>query len=448
MAAFETLLLEQKVRSREATEVNTGDWTVVNPSPDLPRFVGYDTLAMQTRIRQYRTVRKQNKAEYHLVLEETPFYAESGGQTGDRGLLRTDGETIRVLDTKKENELIVHTVDRLPQEADGEWHAEVDAVIRHRTSQNHSATHLVHAALRQVLGTHVEQRGSLVSESVLRFDFSHFARVGEEELAQVEAIVNERIAADIPLTEYREIPIADARAMGAMALFGEKYGEQVRVIVFDPAFSVELCGGTHVPRTGQIRLFKFVSEGSVAAGVRRIEAYTGEQAAAYLNSQLALVQRLSEKLKQPASLEKALDDLLERNRQLEKELAQLNSEKLAALRETLAGAFEARGGLQLLRRRVEVGSADDLKQLSFDLKRSAEGRALIVLGAVIGGKPQLSVILSDSLAAENRYHAGNMVRELAKPIQGGGGGQPFYATAGGKDPAGLQAALDKVEELL
>jgi len=447
LKGFDALLKEQKERSRAATSFDTGDWVLVHPSDDLPSFLGYDTLETQTRILSYRTVKMKKKQLYQIVLEETPFYAESGGQVGDRGLLMKNGEKIKVLDTKKENELIVHVVDKLPREAEGSWTARVDEHLRDLTAANHTATHLMHAALREVLGNHVEQRGSLVNEKLLRFDFSHFQKVTEEEMEKVEKRVNDKIAQNISLVEYRSMPIEEAKGMGAMALFGEKYGDQVRVIVFDPDFSVELCGGTHVPQTSDIRLFKFVSEGSVAAGIRRVEAYTSDQAFAYLDDKAKKYDLIAALLKNPKNLEKAIADLNEKNRELEKEVQQLMSEKVQVLKKELRQKAEKIGPIEVIRERVDLSSADALKQLSFELKKVST-HTLIVLGAVINGKPLLSVILSDDLAEAKTYNAGQMIRDLAKEIKGGGGGQAFYATAGGKDVSGIDKALKKVEELL
>ncbi|MCI4668212.1 MAG: alanine--tRNA ligase [Bacteroidia bacterium] len=444
---FDKLLQEQKERSRAATSFDTGDWVVVNPSEDLPVFVGYDTLHTESRILSYRTVKMKKKELFQIVLEETPFYAESGGQVGDKGKIEKDGEVIRIIDTKKENELIVHIADKLPKNPAGLWTATVNGATRGLTSSNHTATHLMHAALREVLGTHVEQRGSLVNEKLLRFDFSHFQKVTDEELGKVEKIVNEKIAANIPLAEHRSMPIDDAKAMGAMALFGEKYGDQVRVIVFDPEFSVELCGGTHVPQTSDIRLFKFASEGSVASGIRRVEAYTSDHAYAYLDEKAQKYDQIASLMKNPKDLEKAIADLAEKNRMLEKEIQQMMGEKVQLLKEELKAKVEKVGEINVIRSRVSLGSSDALKQLSFELKKITEN-TLIVLGAAINDKPLLSVIMSDDLAESKTYNAGQMIRELAKEIKGGGGGQPFYATAGGKDINGLDKALRKVEELV
>jgi alanyl-tRNA synthetase len=448
MEVFEKNLEEQKTRSRAATSMKAGDWVEIRESEDLPVFRGYELLELETRILRLRTVEAKGKKLYQIVLEETPFYAESGGQIGDKGTLTNGDETIKVVDTKKENELIVHFVNKLPEDPSGFWQAKVYGDLREKTNANHSATHLMHAALREVLGEHVEQRGSLVSEKVLRFDFSHFQRVGEEELQHIENIVNERIAAGIPLTEYRDMPIDDAKAMGAMALFGEKYGETVRVIVFDKDFSVELCGGTHVPNTRDIRLFKFISEGSSAAGIRRVEALTGQAALQHLNKQVAQLDAIKASLKGPKDPVKAIESMMEQQKSLEKELASLRAEKVGQLKDGLLAKAENLNGTSVIRARVDVPDGDSLKQLSFDLRAAVKEPTLVVLGAEIGGKAILSVIASDELLEGGKVHAGNMVRELAKSVKGGGGGQPFYATAGGKDPSGIEAALGRVEEMV
>lgn len=447
MKGFETELAQQKARSRAATATTTGDWVMVNASEDLPRFQGYDTLELDTHILQYRTVKQKKKTLYQLVLADTPFYGESGGQIGDRGVIHNETERLKVLDTQKENELIVHLVDKLPENPEGRWTAYVDPEFRKNVRINHSATHLMHAALRAQLGSHVEQRGSLVSNKGLRFDFSHFEKVSDEQLKQIEAEVNERIGQGIPLIEFRNLPIAEAKDMGAMALFGEKYGDFVRVVVFDTDYSVELCGGTHVDNTAEIRLFKIVSESSVAAGVRRIEALTGTGALDHLNAQQEALQRIAASLKGPRDVEKAVEDLAAKNKELEKIIQQLNAEKVGQLKEELLAKAEEVDGIRLIRQQVNLTDSNDLKQLAYDLKK-ATSNTLIVLGAEINNKAQLSIIMSDDLAESGRFHAGNMVRTLAKEIKGGGGGQPFFATAGGKDASGLPRALSKVSELL
>lgn len=446
-AGFEAELLAQKTRSRAATQVSAGDWAIVKASQDLPVFKGYDSLKTETEILQFRKVTEKKKEIFQLVLAETPFYAESGGQVGDKGTITNGTETIRVFGTQRENELIVHVVDKIPADPSGSWTAEVEPVRRNDISANHTATHLMHAALRQVLGTHVEQRGSLVSDKLLRFDFSHFSKVTDEELAQVEEIVNEKIAADIQLKEYRNIPIEEAKAMGAMALFGEKYGDSVRTIVFDPEFSVELCGGTHVSGTSKIRLFTFTSEGSVAAGIRRVEALTGSAAVAHFKARESQLVEITEALKGAKDPVKAVNDLNDKLKELEKELQKFSAEKVGRLKDDLLQKVESLGDLSVIRSVVDVSSGDDLKQLSFELK-AATSNTIILLGAEAGGKALLSLIFSDDVADSKRFNAGQMIRDLAKEIQGGGGGQPFYATAGGKNAAGLQTALKKLEEVV
>ncbi len=444
---FEKALQEQKDRSKAVGQIKAGDWVIVSESNELPVFKGYDELELETRILRYREVEIKQKKGFQVVLAETPFYAESGGQIGDKGKLSKGDEVLHVIDTKKENELIVHLVNKLPENPTGSWLATVNKDFRQKVMSNHTATHLMHAVLREELGVHVEQRGSLVSDELLRFDFSHHSRVSEEELQKIEARVNEKIAAGIPLVEYREMPIDDAKAMGAMALFGEKYGNEVRVIVFDPKFSVELCGGTHVKNSRDIRLFKFISEGSSAAGIRRVEALTGEKALAFLNEQADTLSQIRETFKNPKDINKAIEDLIQSNKELEKQLQALTTEKLKGVKDELLLKAETIKDVQLIRAQVQLTSSDDLKQLSHDLKNSTKN-TLIVLGAAVDGKALLSVILSDDLAQSGKYHAGNMVRELAKEVKGGGGGQPFSATAGGKDPEGIAKALEKVAEMM
>ena len=447
MPGFEKSLQEQKERGRKATEVKTGDWVLIAEEAGISRFVGYDHLEETVSIVQFRTLKTQKGNAYQVVLDKTPFYAESGGQVGDTGVITNGEETLRVLDTKKENDLTVHFTDKLPEKAMGDWIARVEGNRRRLIIANHSATHLLHAALRQVLGAHVEQRGSLVSEKMLRFDFSHFAKMTDEELRSVEKIVNARIASGISLTEKRNVPISEAKKLGAMALFGEKYGDEVRVIIFDPKYSVELCGGCHVHNTGEIRLFKIVSESSIAAGIRRIEAFTSDQAIEWLEEQVTVLGQVRDILNGANDLPKTLENLVDRNKELEKQLEKLNAEKVAGLSESLKTCVRETRGLNLLTEIVEVGSAEDLKNLSFKLKNSLTN-ALIVLGAVISEKPLLSVILSDDLAASGKYDAGKIIREIAREIQGGGGGQAFYASAGGKNAKGISAALEKVESLI
>ena len=446
-AGFDAHMEAQKRRGREAGEVKMGDWVKVREMEEMPVFLGYEHLVTTSRILQYRTLETQKGAAYQIVLDQTPFYAESGGQVGDTGTVSNGDETIRILDTKRENELIVHFTDRLPEDPTGEWRAQVDGDRRRLIKANHSATHLMHAALREILGEHVEQRGSLVSDRILRFDFSHFARMTPEEIKQVEGRVNEQIAASIGLTEKRNVPIEEAKAMGAMALFGEKYGENVRVIIFDPAWSVELCGGTHVKNTNEIRYFKILSESSSAAGIRRIEAVTADAALKYMEDQLALLQEAYAILRDPRDLLKSLSDLVDKNKSLEKELAKLAQEKVGDLKGDLEGKSQARDGFVLLNQVVDVPSAGDLKTLAFDLGKSLKS-AVILLGANINDKPLLNLLITQDVVDSAGLNAGQLIREVAKLIQGGGGGQPHFASAGGKNSAGLHDAIAKIEELV
>jgi alanyl-tRNA synthetase len=458
-AGFQKALQEQKARSRKDASSSAGDWIDVN-EVDSTRFVGYDQTEADTFIVKYRKVQNKQGTQYQIVLAETPFYAESGGQIGDTGVLvLTTGEQarmIRIIDTKKENDLsILIAADKDLDEAlesAMSVHAVVDADRRMLTSSNHSATHLLHAALRDVLGTHVAQKGSYVGPDALRFDFSHFSKVTDEQLAQIERIVNEKIRQDIPLDEKRNVPIGQAKDMGATALFGEKYGDFVRVITFDPAYSVELCGGTHVPATGHIGLFKFTGEGSVSTGIRRIEAKTSAGAEALVNEQMAVISELKELLKAPKDIIKAVQSLLDERSALQKQVDALQNEKVQQLKNELLMKIQAvnrNGGPEhmVLVERVDVPNADALKQLAYDLKAKVDNLAL-VLGADINGKPQLAVMLPDSLIQDKQMNAGQVVKELAKNIKGGGGGQPFFATAGGSESSGLDAALAQGKALL
>jgi alanyl-tRNA synthetase len=438
-AGFEEEMKIQKDRSRAAAEKETGDWIIVN---DVERveFVGYDHLESESKIARYRKVTANKKDFYQLVLDVTPFYAESGGQVGDIGVLIAGSEKISIVDTKKENDLIVHLTEKLPTQLEANFKAVVNKQRRGLTENNHSATHLLHAALRQVLGTHVAQRGSLVNDKVLRFDFSHISKMTPEEIQKVESIVNDRIRQNIALQEERNVPIEEAKKKGATALFGEKYGDFVRVITFDKSYSVELCGGTHVPSTSKIGAFKIVAEASVAAGVRRIEAVTSSEAENLLNQQLTLLDQVKEALNNPKDLVKAVNDLLAERSALLKKVEVLEAGATQQLKQELLGKISTVDGMNVIIERVNIPSADALKQLSFELKGQVENLYL-VLGGVIDGKPMLSVMFADNLVSERSFNASNTVRELAKEIQGGGGGQPFYATAGGKDINGLDKAL-------
>lgn len=443
---FAAEMEKQKTRSRAASEQDTGDWVVVHEDAGV-EFVGYDTLEAYVHIVKYRTISDKKGERFQLVLDKTPFYAESGGQVGDTGWLKTELEKIRVLDTKKENDLIVHLVEKLPQQPELQFFATVDAEKRQLIMNNHTATHLLQAALKEVLGDHIQQRGSLVNEHLLRFDFSHFGKMTEEEIAQVEAIVNSKVRENISLQEQRNVPIDVAKSQGATALFGEKYGDFVRVISFGKDFSVELCGGTHVSQTSQIGLFKISSEGSISSGVRRIEAITSLAAAHYLREQEGLVKELQELLKQPKDLVKAVAALIQERNELRKDIEQLYLEKSAAVKDQLKGQFVEKDGRHVLISTVALPNSESLKKLVYELKNEVS-KACIVLAATISNTPQVAVFIDESLLETTELHAGNLVRELAKEIQGGGGGQPFFATAGGKDLSGLPKVVAKAKSIL
>lgn len=443
---FNEEMAKQKSRSKADASKETGDWVTVAEG-DKPEFIGYDELTSTSRILRHRKVKQKNKELFQLVLDKTPFYAESGGQVGDTGVLEIAGEKIQVVDTKKENDLIVHWVEKLPTQIEAPVTALVNVPKRKLSMSNHSATHLLHAALRQVLGKHVEQKGSLVNDKILRFDFSHFAAMTSEELSRVETIVNEKIRENIQLDEKRHVPIEKAKALGAMALFGEKYGEFVRVITFDPSFSVELCGGTHVKATGQIGLLKIVSESSVAAGVRRIEAVTADGAFEYLNGFYNQLEQIKSQLKNPKDVVASVQTLAEEKQALEKKLEIIYQQQANQIKDVLAAKVVKSNGHSLIIERVTVPTADGLKNIAYALRNQFDD-LILVLAADIEGKPQVAVMLGEKVEAAKKFHAGNMVKELAKEIDGGGGGQPFFATAGGKKLEGLGNVIVKATELV
>jgi alanyl-tRNA synthetase len=443
---FQEEMAKQKTRSKADATKETGDWILIGDDKKT-EFVGYEQLESEIRIVKYRKIKQKNKELFQLVFDKTPFYAESGGQVGDTGVIESVNEKILITDAKKENELIVHLAEKLPESFNSSFVARVDVRKRELTKDNHSATHLLHAALRQVLGKHVEQKGSLVNEKILRFDFSHFAAMTSEEMEKVETIVNEKIRANIPLIEQRDVPIEKAKSLGAMALFGEKYGDFVRVITFDPKFSVELCGGTHVSATGNIGLFKIVSESSVAAGVRRIEAVTSEGALEFVNGSLAVLEELKTLLKNPKDISASLESLIEERHSLEKRLEVLHQQQANLMKNDLAGRAVKSNGHTLIAEKVSVPNADTLKNIAYALRNQFDD-LLLVLAADVEGKPQVAVMIGEKLEASKKYHAGDMVKELAKEIDGGGGGQPFFATAGGKNLNGLDAVLIKAKSLI
>lgn len=440
---FEAKLQEQKERSREATKVEAGDWIVLRED-EKEEFIGYDYLNSQVKICRYREVEQKGKKLYQLIFNLTPFYPEGGGQVGDTGYIEANGEKISIIDTKKENQLIVHFSKELPKDIEATFQAHVNQGARKKSMANHSATHLMHQALRTILGEHVEQKGSLVNPDYLRFDFSHFQKVSSEEIRQIEEFVNERIRENLALEEERNIPIEEAKAKGAMALFGEKYGDTVRVIQFGE--SIELCGGTHVQASGEIGLFKITSESAVASGVRRIEAVSGEAAQKLFFEQNDLLEALKQSLKQPKNLKQSLDNLLKENQQLQKEIEKLKAKAAGNVKQELIDSIKTTNGVNAIIQEVEL-DARSVKNLAFQLKGEVEN-LFMVLASKTGGKPTISVLISENLVAEKDWNAGQLVRELAKHIQGGGGGQAFFATAGGKNHSGIAKALEEAEKLI
>jgi alanyl-tRNA synthetase len=442
---FEEEMQKQKSRSRAATAVDTEDWITLREGSN--KFTGYDSMESQSHVLKYRRIKAKGKESYQLVLDNTPFYAESGGQVGDTGILVVDGEELPVNDTKKENNLIVHFTDTIPADLSGEIMAKVDVERRKNIVAHHSATHLLHAALRKVLGTHVAQKGSLVNDEHLRFDFSHFAKVTDEEIAAIEALVNEKIRENIPVV-IKQMPKDEALKLGAMALFGEKYGDVVRVVIIDPGYSVELCGGTHAGTTGQLGFFRITGESAIAAGVRRIEAVSGKMAEEYVNSQSILLRQVRETLKNPKDVLKSINSLQEENAQLSKHIEHLEARQLVAVRNELLQKDEIINSVNFIGDIVEVSSADALKKLCFDLKNHLRDH-LAVLCANIGGKPFVAVGISETVAAARNLDAGKIIKEHVAPlIKGGGGGQKTLATAGGQDAGNLKEVIGKVKSLL
>ena len=443
-AGFDKAMQEQKERARNAAAIDAGDWQVVNDGSAV-RFVGYDTLECTTEILRYREVKQKNATFYQVVLSETPFYAEMGGQVGDKGfLIATDGTKYEVFDTKRENNLAIHLMKKLPATLESDFRAVVDEERRHRIEANHSATHLLHEALREVLGSHVEQKGSFVSDEVLRFDFAHFAKVEPEQIRAVERIVAARIRACIPLQEYREVPIDEAREMGAMALFGEKYGDHVRVIRFGS--STEFCGGTHVASTGVIGTLRITSESSVAAGVRRIEAVTGAAAENYLYEQADMIDAIRQLFNNSPQLKTAIRKTLEENAELGKQVGEYIREQIAEKKRQLLEKRVEVGGVRLFLVEKEV-PAEIVKDIAFQIAGELHEPFVFIAACVepSSSKPSLTLMISKDLVESRGWNASQLLRAAAKHIQGGGGGQPHFATAGGKNVDGLNAA---VEELL
>ncbi len=438
---FNAQMQQQKERARNAAAVETGDWVTLKEGDT--EFVGYDYTEYETSILRYRQVKQKNQTLYQIVLDKTPFYAESGGQVGDTGVLVSEFETIDIIDTKKENNLPIHIAKRLPEHPEAPMMACVDTDKRAACAANHSCTHLIDEALREVLGTHVEQKGSLVTPDSLRFDFSHFQKVTDEEIRKVEHLVNAKIRENVPLTDHRDLPIEQARELGAIALFGEKYGDRVRVVQFGS--SVEFCGGTHVSATGKIGMVKILSESSVAAGVRRIEAITGEKVEAMLDTIQDTMNDLRALFNNTPDLKAAIRKHIEENAGLRKQVEDFMKEKEAEVKERLIAEAKEMGGMKVVKAVLPM-PAEAVKNIAFQVRQAIPEKLLCVIGSVHEGKPMLTVMISDDLVAAG-LKAGALVKEAARLIQGGGGGQPHFATAGGKNPEGLISAVDKVVEL-
>ena len=437
---FNKAMQKQKERARNAAAIETGDWITLKEGEC--KFVGYDLFECEAEILRYRQIKQKNKVLYQIVLDQTPFYAEMGGQVGDTGWLIADDEKIDVIDTKRENNLPVHLVAKLPKDITATFTAKINVKKRIQCECNHSATHLLHEALREVLGTHVEQKGSYVSPGSLRFDFSHFQKVTEEEIRKVEILVGQKIRANFPLEEHRNMPIAEAKALGAMALFGEKYGDEVRVVKYGS--SVELCGGTHIPATGMIGSLHIVGESSIAAGVRRIEAVTAEGAENFVYAQQNLIRELRSLMNNMPNLAQAMKKSIEENAEMKKQIEDYIREKSMRLKEEIVAKASESNGIKVMQF-VGKANADAMKNVAFQIKAETTDSFVFVAGIIDDNKCTLMLMLSDDLVKEG-LHAGKIVKEAAKHIQGGGGGQPHFATAGGKNMEGLSIAVGAVKE--
>ena len=438
---FNVEMDKQKARARNAAEVHLGDWVILSDAES--EFVGYDYTEYPCHIIKYREVKQKKGTAYEMILDKTPFYGEMGGEVGDSGVLVSESETITVLDTKKENGVAIHIVDKLPENAEAEFMACIDVERRRATEANHTCTHLLDEALREVLGTHVEQKGSLVSPDGLRFDFSHFEKVTAEQLRQVEHIVNEKIRQNIPLKEYRDYPIEEAKKLGAIALFGEKYGDKVRVVQFGT--SVEFCGGCHAQSTGCLGMVRIISESSVAAGVRRIEAITGKAVEDSLDKMQDLVSELRALMNNVPDLRGAIEKAIAENKDLQAQLDEFKAQKVVEIKKDLIAKAKDINGVKVIAAVLPI-DAQAAKDIAFQLRSQFTEKLVVALGGALGAKPNLTVAFSDDLVAEGK-NAGKIVREAGKLIQGGGGGQAHFATAGGKNADGLQAAIDKIVEL-
>ena len=437
---FNKAMQKQKERARNAAAIETGDWITLKDGEC--KFVGYDLFECEAEILRYRQIKQKNKVLYQIVLDQTPFYAEMGGQVGDTGWLIADDEKIDVIDTKRENNLPVHLVTKLPKDVTATFTAKINVKKRIQCECNHSATHLLHEALREVLGTHVEQKGSYVSPDSLRFDFSHFQKVTDEEIRKVEILVGQKIRANFPLEEHRNMPIAEAKALGAMALFGEKYGDEVRVVKYGS--SVELCGGTHIPATGMIGSLRVIGESSIAAGVRRIEAVTAEGAEQFVYAQQDLIRELRALMNHMPNLAQAMKKSIEENAEMKKQIEDYIREKSMRLKEEIVAKASESNGIKVMQF-VGKANADAMKNVAFQIKAETTDSFVFVAGIIDDNKCTLMLMLSDDLVKEG-LHAGKIVKEAAKHIQGGGGGQPHFATAGGKNMEGLSIAVGAVKE--
>ena len=445
MDGFNQCLEQQKERSRAASAVDAEDWVILENGES--QFIGYDNTSAEVNIIKYRKVKSKNKEQYQLVFNQTPFYAESGGQVGDTGFLQNEKEKIIITDTKKENNQIIHLSDKLPLDLKADFVATVNSSRRRKITANHSATHLMHAALKQILGNHVVQKGSLVNDEHTRFDFAHFAKVTDEDIAKIEQMVNEKIRENIALDERRNVPLEEAKSMGATALFGEKYGDYVRVIIFDPAFSMELCGGTHVNATGEIGLFKIVSETAVAAGVRRIEAITSVEAEKYITHQLTQLNTIKSELKYPKDIVIRIKELLFENEILQKQIDSFVHEKAQLIKGELLKNVKLKNNINVIAQKIDLTNVEAIKNISFELRNQLPD-SFILLASESEGKAMLSLIISDHLVQSGKLNATTIIRSISKHIQGGGGGQPFYATAGGKNPAGIEVAIQEALSMI
>lgn len=443
-AGFNTEMEKQKSRSRNAASQETEDWVELKKIEQV-EFVGYDQLEAEVYISRYRKVIQKNKEFYHLVFDKTPFYGESGGQVGDGGYLEADGLKTPIIDTLKENNLTIHIAQKLPANPSARFKAVVDVQKRKLTMNNHTATHLLDQALREVLGTHVEQKGSLVNSEYLRFDFSHFQKVSKEELDKIQIRVNELIRKNLVLEETRSVAFDKAKDLGAIMLFGEKYGDFVRVIKFGE--SVELCGGTHVPATGQIGQFIITSESAISAGVRRMEAITADRAEEYVKKRLEELAEVKVMLGNTQNLKKSVEDALAQNSRLQKQIEEFERKAALGIKQDLKNKIQHINGVNVIAEVIQLDSAQAVKDLVFQLKGEVEN-LFLALGSAIGGKPSITVMIADHLVTGKGLNAGTIVREASKEMQGGGGGQAFYATAGGKDLAGLSAAVEKARSFV